>query len=335
MMPSNSDHTSHGACVRTSAPDHAEVPQISVCICSFRRPLDLRKLLASLGDLNEETPSFEVIVVDNDCERSAEPVVAEAKDKGLAVTYMVEPQQNISLARNRAFAHARAGMVAFIDDDEWADPAWLVTLHKEMKAHDADAVFGPVVHEFSAPPPRWLVEIDFFHYSTPTTGTTLHWMQTRTSNVLMTKSIAADWPEPFDPVLGLEGGEDVDLFARMIDKGYRLVAAENAVVFEKIPPERMKLGWLVRRFFRNGVTAERIEGPRRSGFTKIERYLRKTVEAPVRFGMSAATFSYAPDRGAKQFLRGVLCLGILYRSLGFSFHEYVAARIEPKPPAGR
>ena len=44
------------------------------------------------------------------------------------MTYAVEPERNIALARNRALSLARGEKLAFIDDDEMASPFWLSTL---------------------------------------------------------------------------------------------------------------------------------------------------------------------------------------------------------------
>lgn len=334
MMIRNAEQIGSSSTPENNFPNKESVAEIDICICSYRRPTQLKKLLYSLSQLNEDTPPFEVIVVDNDVERTAEPIVIEARKNGLPVTYLEEPEKNISMARNRAIINARARLIAIIDDDEWADPAWLANLYTEMIAHDADAVFGPVVHEFTTSPPQWLTELDFFHYRTPKSGTELTWSQTRTSNVLMTRSIIKCWPQPFDPALGLEGGEDSDLFSRMIDKGYRLVSAENAIVYETVSPDRMKFGWLARRFFRNGVTTERIVAPRLSRVERCVRCAKKSIEALVRTVLGIVICSYSTDRGIRQFFLAIFCLGIMYRSLGFSFREYAASKPAHTPSQG-
>src|SRR5260370_17929824 len=75
---------------------------VSVCICTYRRPQLLKRLLQTLE--KQETDglfTFSIVVADNDGRRSAEALVADfAVDAAIAVTYCVEPQQNISLPRN-------------------------------------------------------------------------------------------------------------------------------------------------------------------------------------------------------------------------------------------
>src|SRR5262249_17311235 len=98
-----------------------QIPHISVCICTYKRTDLLPRLLVGLKD--QETGglfSYSVTVADNDGLRSAENVVNKfAAESAISVKYCVEPQQNISLARNTAVANSTGEFVAFIDDDEF------------------------------------------------------------------------------------------------------------------------------------------------------------------------------------------------------------------------
>src|SRR5271157_4115198 len=100
----------------TNATNH-----ISVCVCTYKRPQLLQRLLDDLG--TQETNglfTYSIVVADNDHLRSGEAVVTGfAAASNIPVTYCVAPQQNISLARNEAIAHATGDFIAFIDDDEF------------------------------------------------------------------------------------------------------------------------------------------------------------------------------------------------------------------------
>src|SRR5665213_2456596 len=112
----------------------------------------LRKLLQSLVD-QAEAPAFDVIVVDNDRGQTARRV-AEDFSELLCLQYLVEPERGLARVRNRAVAASNAKFVAFVDDDEWASPGWLASLHVVAKSTDADAVIGPVRIHFGADVPN-------------------------------------------------------------------------------------------------------------------------------------------------------------------------------------
>ena len=81
-----------------------DVPHISLCICTYKRPRLLARLLDGLraqdaGGLF----TYSIVVADNDTARSAERVVSDfAAHTHIPVTYCVEPRQNIALTRNKA-----------------------------------------------------------------------------------------------------------------------------------------------------------------------------------------------------------------------------------------
>ncbi|MEO8604987.1 MAG: glycosyltransferase family 2 protein [bacterium] len=231
---------------------------VSICVCTFRRPDGLRRLLQSLQRLDPASPTHEIIVVDNDAAMSGEPSVRQAQADGLAVRYRVEPLRSIARARNRSVEPASGEYVAFIDDDEEADPFWLVHLHAEVTRQGADGGIGPVVPRFNQQTPAWLIAGGYFDRPRPDTGTALAAYQARTGNALIRRQRMMALRGPFDERYALSGGEDTDLFAQLIDGGCRIIAVDSAIVYEHLPPERTTVRWLLRRRFLNGVGAAQL-----------------------------------------------------------------------------
>src|SRR5690349_10462023 len=111
------------------------VAHISVCVCTYKRPYYLAFLLTRLAAQDTGGVfTYSIVVIDNDHTRSAEPVVAAfAHESRIDITYLVEPRQNIALARNMAVHNARGEFLAFIDDDEFPSQEWLRTLFTECR----------------------------------------------------------------------------------------------------------------------------------------------------------------------------------------------------------
>jgi len=226
---------------------------ICVCICTYKRPELLERLLADLE--TQETAglfSFSIVVVDNDAGESAREVVsAFARRTNRTVVYDIEPQQNISLARNRAVRNSVGDYIAFFDDDQFPQRDWLLSLYEAQKAYRADGILGPVKPHYDQTPPHWLVKGKFYERSTHESGRIIGWRSGRTGNVLLRKEVLAGDPQPFDPRFG-SGAEDQDFFRRMIDKGYRFVWCNEAVGYEHVPPVRWRRGFLLRRALLRG-----------------------------------------------------------------------------------
>ncbi|MBE3118943.1 MAG: glycosyltransferase family 2 protein [Candidatus Atribacteria bacterium] len=229
---------------------------ICVCLCTFRRPNQLEKLLSCL--LNQETGKlfdYSIVVVDNDSDLSAHDVVIRASSIArIKITYRSEPRQNIALARNKAVQASKGEFIAFIDDDEIPESRWLFTLFVALNRYSADGALGPVCPYFKKWPPAWVLRGRFFERPRYHTGYVLHWESTRTGNCLIKRNVFLKSPDWFRQEFG-SGGEDRDFFKRKIEQGYAFIWCNEAAVFESIPPERWNLYVQIKRALIRGKAA--------------------------------------------------------------------------------
>lgn len=235
--------------------------RITVCICTYRRPDMLRRLLNRLA--NQDTRGafeYSVVVVDNDSERSAESVVEEVRNStALEPVYTVEPQANIAVARNRTLEFAEGDYAAFIDDDEYPEDDWLAELLTTARQHEAEAVIGHVRPDFEREPAAWIVKGRFFYKPPPPlppTGTVL--TAGITSNALVSLAAVRNAGLAFDPAFGRSGGEDDKFFRDLLRAGMKIVFSAEAIVHETIPFDRQSAAYLWKRHHLQGRTFVRI-----------------------------------------------------------------------------
>ncbi len=242
----------------------ADIPHISVCICTYQRPKLLYRLLGALTEqVTEGHFTYSIVVADNDAERSAEPVVAGLVPAyPLELAYAVEPRQNIALARNCAFALAKGRFIAFIDDDEYPIRNWLLNLWSAAETYKADGVLGPVKPDFETPPARWIRAGRLFERPEHITGFVMPWRETRSGNVLFKREIVNGAGPPFREQFGT-GSEDVDFFRRMVLRGRVFIWCNEAVVYETIPRHRMTRRFQLRLALLRGGNSLRHENPNR------------------------------------------------------------------------
>jgi succinoglycan biosynthesis protein ExoM len=228
-------------------------PHISVCICTYKRLALLERLLNALrGQITLGQFEYSIVIADNDRARSAEPLArAFAATSDMAIEYCVEPTQNIALARNRAIQHASGDFVAFIDDDEFPTPSWLLTLFNACRDYHADGALGPVKPHFDEQPPRWVVRGSFYDRPSYPTGFVIDWRKGRTGNVLLKRSLLTSEAQPFRPEFLT--GEDQDFFRRAIEKGGTFVWCAEAIAYEVVPPARWNRGFMLRRALLRGT----------------------------------------------------------------------------------
>lgn len=227
---------------------------ISVCICTYKRPEMLANLLMHLTDQKTEGLfTYSIVIVDNDYTQSGEDSVNSFKQKSaIHIEYYCEPERNIALARNKAVQSAKGDFLALIDDDEFPGDNWLFVLYKACKKYHADGVLGPVTPYFEKNPPKWVVKGKFFDKGQHDTGHVLKWQDTRTSNVLIARTVFANEENLFKREFG-RGGEDIDFFKRAIDKRYLFIWCKEAAIYETIPPERCKRMYMLKRALLRGM----------------------------------------------------------------------------------
>jgi succinoglycan biosynthesis protein ExoM len=236
-------------------------PHISVCICTYRRPELLERLLRVLQrQQTRQAFTYSAVVVDNDPARSARAVCESLAPRStIDIRYVSEPQPNIARARNAALHHAAGEFAAFIDDDEFPDDDWLHTALGDCERLQAAGVLGPVRPHFDAPPPAWVVRGRFCERPEHPTGHTLHWQECRTGNVLLRRSILAAHTRPFDERFRT-GGEDSDFFLRMTAAGHVFRWSNEASVYETVPPERLRKSYMLRRAMLRGSLTMKLPG---------------------------------------------------------------------------
>ncbi len=125
--------------------------RFSVVIATKGRPDDLRSTLESVERL--DPAPHEVLVVDGDESRSAEPVAAAAAARGgAAVPSYLHTAPGLTLQRNRGVERVTGDVVVFLDDDVDADPRLLSVLER---GYGDAAVVGATGHVIEDAPRRF------------------------------------------------------------------------------------------------------------------------------------------------------------------------------------
>lgn len=220
---------------------------ITVVLCTHERPDMLREALQSLAEL--DYPAVEVVVVDN------APRTAATHDlltqEFPQFRYVREDRQGLSFARNAGLLAASHPLVAYTDDDVLADPSWLWGLMRGFaQSSDVACVTGVV----PSGELRNAVQVYF--------DARVSWSKLTRARVFRLDEPPADLPMfPFcvgefgtganfgvrrDVMLGLgafdtalgagtetKGGEDLDMFARMLFAGHAICVEPSAVIWHR------------------------------------------------------------------------------------------------------
>ncbi|MCV7155354.1 glycosyltransferase family 2 protein [Mycolicibacterium pyrenivorans] len=237
------------AATRPDEPEQLRaVPPMSVVVCTRDRPDQLADALESI--LSLDYPDYEVVVVDNAARTDATARVVGRFDAA-RVRRVAEPVAGLSTARNAGLRAARHEMVAFTDDDVVVDRHWLRGIARGFgRAPTVSCVSGivpsgelrtaaqayfdqrvswsgslrPRVFSMAEPP----ADRPLFPFQVGRFGTGANFA-VRRDRVLELGG--------FDEALGAgtaaQGGEDLDLFFRVLTAGDALVTEPSAIVWHR------------------------------------------------------------------------------------------------------
>ena len=222
----------------------ATTPDISVVIGTFNRAAVLRTALASLAwQRTDGQFEYEIIVVDNGSTDGTPHVIAEAEaGRAVSVRGYKELEPGVAAARNRAIREATGRWIAFHDDDQAADPRWLIELLNLANEKACHVVGGDVKLRFAEENHRKLSPI-----CRRLLGEMVGMDRVRrfnrklvpgTNNMMIARQVF-DEVGVFDEAI-LDGGEDADLYRRIRTAGYECWFTPQAIVHHIIPPERLE-----------------------------------------------------------------------------------------------
>jgi GT2 family glycosyltransferase len=138
MALNHSENPGTGAAARAGA-----LPAVSVVVLNFNGAAIVGRCLQHLFE--QTFDDFEIVVVDNGSSdsslRAMEPYLGRGR---LAI---VRSARNLGVAagRNLGMMHARGRIVAFIDNDGYADPRWLEAIVAAFAADPAVGAVGSLV----------------------------------------------------------------------------------------------------------------------------------------------------------------------------------------------
>jgi GT2 family glycosyltransferase len=225
------------------------IAPVTVVIATCRRPELLADCLASL--LASDHPDFEIVIADNDPDDPRTLAVARAcSSRDDRVHYCAEVKRGTSHARNTGVVHASGELIAFTDDDVVVDREWLRTitapLDEDPSLSCVTGLTQPYELETAA---QWWFEL----YGGMSNGyirqqysldmdepPTLLFPFTPgvggSNNMAVRRSVLARL-HGFDVRLGpgtpTAGGEDLDLFVRILLAHGRILYEPRAVVWHR------------------------------------------------------------------------------------------------------
>ena len=299
-------------------------PLVSVIIGTYNRANYLEKCLDSM--VEQTYANFEVIVVNGP---------STDNTKGILKRYSFKIiQQNekggLSAARNIGIKEAKGEIIAFIDDDGIADKNWLDELTRLYTTTDIVSVGGKIVPIWLSERPEWYTDRLGGYLSLLDFSQNIEQMvfpeHPYGCNMSFRKKIFKELG-CFDASFGrdlsknLLSQEELDLYKRIDDKGYKTMYNPKAVVYHQIDASRLTREWFKERLYWGNGVSTAVFHKKHYGTSYVFKYTMKALFLAIPYNL--VRYSYGKIIGdAKSFIRELSLiskLGYVKESLGLNF----------------
>jgi len=296
--------------------------RLTVAICTYNRAKLLQQTLAGIARQTFPADQFEVLVIDNNSTDRTAQVVAEFAGARPAPRYVVETQQGLDHARNRALAEARGEIVVFADDDILMEPDWLTQLEAPFAADSGGrigAVGGEVIPVFPDGLPPWVAEWHSPLNFRPDAGPLPASQSPMGANMAFPAQIFKKLGL-FHTALdrtgkNLFGGGDTDMIRRVRATGFEVWFAPAAVVRHQLPASRTTFRYATRHAFDSARSrvVERASQDAAAGYL-LARFAGNLVKA-LGFAVLALLYALGLQTGEakKALVRAWRACGYLYQ----------------------
>lgn len=238
---------------------------VSVLFATYKRGEILRITLDSFTKLSPCPFQYEIIVIDNACEKTTKLLVESYCDR-LPIHYLQESKPGKNAALISGLSKAAGDILIFTDDDIIAEPDWLNNFVAGMQRNPEYDLFGGRILPHIA----------------PGVHDRLGLLQ-RSGSFIRSAYVIADWNLPegplkaghiwgpnmavrrrvfetgimFDPDIGPNGdnyimGSESDFLNRAAKQGFKGAYIPTATVQHQIRPEQLDVKWLAGRAYRWG-----------------------------------------------------------------------------------
>jgi len=273
------------------------LPGVEILICTHNRADLLQRVLDSLN--HAERPDgcdIGIVVVANNCTDDTSRVLRSyeqaAQGNGwLPLRWFEEPTPGKSHALNRAFGLLESDVTALVDDDHRVDSGYLCAIARAVTQYPDTQLFcGRILPDWDGTEPAWVHDDGRYRIyplpvprfdqgdgprplppgsATPGGGNLFF----RRAVLERVGKFAADLG-PIGHNLG--GAEDIEWVGRARAAGLVVQYVPDVVQYHYVDPERLKLGYLVRKAFERSASTVQVASEERD-VERFPRYMLRKI----------------------------------------------------------
>jgi hypothetical protein len=176
------------------------------------------------------------------------------------LSYVMEPVQGLSSARNRGSQETQCEYVAYMDDDAKAPEKWVTQALSIIDQHKPDIFGGPIYPYYITDKPSWFKDEYEYRIHANYTG----WLKNEMisgSNYIIRKELL-ERLGGFDPNIGMKGkelgyGEESALLLKAREINSKIYYSLDLIMLHLVPPFKMNIYYFITSSFKNGYESSK------------------------------------------------------------------------------
>jgi O-antigen/teichoic acid export membrane protein/glycosyltransferase involved in cell wall biosynthesis len=246
---------------------------LTITICTYNNARCLEHALLHISLQTDGGQLVPVLVVDNNSSDDTPAVVRSFETRLPNLRYISEPRQGVAFARQRAISECSTGWLAFIDDDNYLAPDWVISARQFIATHPRCGAFGGRNTVVWETPPHRLIRECGYAYAALNLGSAAQlltgqkrWMLRGAGMVIRRRPLVQagclDWMLCVgrSKKEGGIAGEDTEMLARVAREGWEVWYNPACALDHFIVARRVTLPYLARLHFGFGVAEPVLRG---------------------------------------------------------------------------
>jgi glycosyltransferase involved in cell wall biosynthesis len=269
---------------------------LTIVICTFNRAEILERCLNSLQTQNIPNDLFQVIIVDNNSTDNTKLIIKKFTRKNENFKYLFEPNQGLSIARNRGLQGSLSEWVGYIDDDAIINSNFIENVIWTFETQNFDVFGGCVYSWFHYGKPEWFPVKFEQNWNKNTKLGLITANEEIWGGVMFFKTHTLNSINGFPEDIGMSGnkisyGEESLVINKLIKKGYNVGFNPDIIIYHLVGKHKLLISWHLLSAFakgRDGYLANFIENEQKpklytSLYLLIRLFLTSTIRATYWF----------------------------------------------------
>jgi len=272
--------------------------KISVIIPTRNRSKYLIDAVKSVLDQSLDQSAYEILIVDNGSEDDTRATAERLEKRNpRRLRYIYENKPGLHHGRHRGIWEAGAEILVFIDDDIIAAPRWLEMITDTFGSNDVALVGGKVLPRWEGEVPQWLNSfkkenefgwtigylslLDFGNTPREIPGKFVFGC-----NFSIRKSVLVECggfhPDGMpEELIQYRGDGETALSKSVQAHGYKIIYQPRALIYHRIPPERLTVDYFCRRAFNQGISKSFTEIRHEYGLNLMPAFASVSQRSPA------------------------------------------------------